>query len=233
VKRFYKTVSVEALETGVGFVVTLDGRQRKTPVRAVMAAPTRALAEAIAVEWQSQGDEIDPKAMPLNQLLNTAIDRVTSERVNIIDEMVRYAGSDMLCYRAGHPEDLVKRQADTWDPYLKWLDEQYQAPMQTTSGIIHVEQARDSLDNLRKQIETFDIFALTVLHALTTGLGSFGLGFAYVVGFQDFASIWDASRVDEDYQIEQWGEDSDAQKVTEKLKRDLETAVRFFELIAA
>ncbi|UTW54293.1 ATP12 family chaperone protein [Kordiimonas sp. SCSIO 12610] len=229
-KRFYKTVSIEALEEEAGYAISLDGRQIKTPAKAIMAAPTRNLAEVVAEEWEGQGDKIDPKTMPMNQLLNTAIDSVTSERANIIDEMVRYGGSDMLCYRADHPEDLVKRQAVAWDPYIDWLANSLNAPMEVTSGILHVAQPEKSLGALRERIEGYDIYALTVLHALTTGLGSLGLGLAYIKGFKAFEDIWQASRVDETYQIEQWGEDSDEAKVTAALLQDLKNAVMFLEL---
>jgi chaperone required for assembly of F1-ATPase len=233
VKRFYETVTVENLADDTGFAVALDGRQIKTPAKAVMASPTLNLAEAIATEWRSQGDNINPKAMPLNQLLNTSIDRVSSEFENIVDELVQYGGSDMLCYRADHPDDLVKRQGEAWGPYIDWMGVTLEAPMKVTSGIIHIQQSETTLEKLRSHIGKYTIFSLTTLHALTTGLGSLGLGLAYIEGFREFDDVWEDARVDERYQIEQWGEDADAKKITANLYEDLKHAVAFLQLVKA
>jgi chaperone required for assembly of F1-ATPase len=231
VKRFYETVTVEELADASGFAIALEGRQIKTPAKALMIAPTRLLADGLAEEWQGQRDKIEPKKMPLNQLLNTAIDRVTAERDNIIDELVRYGGSDMLCYRAGHPDDLVVRQAKAWDPYLDWLRDDLGVSMEVTTGIIHVEQPAGGLRKLYDHISDYNIYTLTTLHAITTGLGSLTMGLAFINAHKDFGKIWTDARVDEAYQVEQWGQDEEAEKATVMLHSELLNAVRFHELV--
>lgn len=228
-KRFYKDVMVAS--AGAGFAIELDGRALKTPGKLTLQVPTKALAKALAGEWEAQEGEISPKTMHFNQLANTVLDRVQSQRDAIIDELVQYGGTDLLCYRAEHPENLVKMQEENWDPLLNWAAKELGAPLKVTSGIMHCSQSEDSLEALRGKVMTFDNFHLVVVHALTTGLGSLVLALAYVTGFVDFNVIWKASQIDDDFQVSQWGEDSEAKKARDVLYRDMEVAAKFLKLL--
>ena len=228
-KRFYKTAAVTQEPGGHG--VALDGRAVKTPMKVPLIMPTYALADAVAQEWMAQEDTIDPQAMHLTRLANTALDRVQTRRDMIIDEIVGYAGTDLLCYRAENPDALVAKQAKAWDPYLDWLHDRYGVKFVTTSGILHVPQAEPSLAAMQNVIAAQDSYRLSGLHALTTGFGSVTLGLACLMKFSDFDTCWTVSRLDEDYQRDQWGADAEADKNAEILRQELSIAAMYLTLL--
>ena len=107
-KRFYKQASVTA-EPG-GHAIHLDGRPVRTPARAPLLLPNAPLAEAIAAEWNAQGEEISPATMPMTGFANAAIDQIAVNAANFATGIAAYGESDLLCYRADSPALLVQRQ---------------------------------------------------------------------------------------------------------------------------
>ena len=208
-KRFYDNAA--PVETPDGFGVALDGRLIRTPAKRSVVLPNAAVAEALASEWAAQQEEIDLAAMGLNRLVNIAIDRVAQERDLIVQEAAAYGGSDLLCYRAEQPEELVNRQVDLWDPLLAWADERYGARLTPTAGILHVAQDEDALARLRDAVDQFDIFALSALHTAVGISGSLVIGLALAERVVGPEPAWRAAQVDEDWQIERWGEDAEAE----------------------
>ncbi|KGM30919.1 ATP12 family protein, partial [Inquilinus limosus] len=158
-KRFYKTVDV--VPAGGGFGVTLDGKPIRSPAKADFTLPTRALAEAVAAEWDAQADEVVPSAMPLMQLAATAIDKVAPNRQVIIDTIAPYGGTDLLCYRAEAPAALAERQAAAWQPLLDWAMTAHDAPLAATTGIVHQAQPESSLKALHAAVAAQDDWRLT------------------------------------------------------------------------
>ncbi len=144
VKRFYKEVTIGKAESG-GHAVLLDGRSLKTPAKNTLSVPTAALAALLRAEWDAQGETVEADTMPVTRLVNTAIDGVSREHRAVFDEILRFAGTDMLCYRADQPEGLVARQAETWDPILDWIAGAGGAPFVTVPGIMHQEQPRAAI----------------------------------------------------------------------------------------
>lgn len=226
-KRFYKTVSVEARDGG--FAVLLDGKAVKTPQRKNLALPTRALAEAIAGEWRAQENEILRETMLLTRLANTAIDRSECERERIAAELIKYANGDLLCYRASE-EELALRQREAWDPVLEWFAERYSAPLAVTVGMTHIAQPPVSLLALSQAIRSHDGHALTALHAATALTGSLVLGLALLDGRLDSEACFRLSWVDEAFQAEKWSEDRAAVARARTLAHELECAERFARL---
>lgn len=207
-KRFWDNASVS--EEKNGFAILLDGRPVKTPAKAVLQVPTKALAEAIAVEWNAQEGDVDPSLMPVTRSANAAIDKVSANRNAVIDMLAEYGDSDLLCYRAGSPEALAKRQADLWDPMIDWAEESFDARLNVAEGVMHVPQDASVLKRLKDQIERIDDFGLAGFHDLVCISGSLVLALAVVEGRLTPQRAWDLSRVDEAWQIEQWGEDDEA-----------------------
>ena len=199
----------EALVEGdaAPYRITLGGKPVKTPTKRALTAPGRALAEAIVAEWRAQGDKIDPKSMPMTRYMNSIIDTVADHRADIIEQVSAYGASDLLCYRAEHPQELVARQAEAWDGPLTWVAKAKNAPMVVTTGIIAVEQPAASLAALRTAVEAHDDAGLTALHDLTSFSGSLVLALAVSAGHIDTETAWAASRVDEVWQTELWGDD--------------------------
>ncbi len=230
-KRFYETAGVE--ERAEGFALVLDGCQVRTPGGAALLLPSRPLAEALADEWRAQEEEIRPQTMPLTKLANTALDLVAGDRAALVDHVLAYAGSDLLCYHAEAPEDLAARQGALWRPLLRWLDETFGARLRTTAGIIHVTQPPQALEALRDAVEGLDAFALTALAAVVDVAGSLVVGLALVEGRLNAAEAFEVSQLDETYQIESWGEDAEAAARRETLRRDLDAAERFLALARA
>lgn len=229
IKRFYKEVAV-ALQAG-GLAVTLDGRPIKTPAKAALVVPARALAEAVAEEWRAQGDEVRPREMPMTRLASTAIDRVARHRVEIVDAVAAYGAGDVVCYYAERPAELVARQQAAWQPLLDWLERCHGARLAVTAGIVHVGQSEAALERLRRLADGFDDFPLAALQSATAAAGSVVIALALLAGEIDAAAAFGASRVDETFQIERWGEDAEAAEARAALARDLADAARFVALL--
>jgi chaperone required for assembly of F1-ATPase len=228
-KRFYKSATVGEREGG-GFAVLLDGRQIKTPAGKPLAVPARGLAEAIAAEWSAQGEAIVPASMPLTKLANTAIDAVAERSAEVVDDIVKYAATDLVCYRAEYPAGLVAAQAAAWDPILSWAAAKLGAPLLTTAGIAHVAQPEASLAALRAVVAAMDAFRLAALHVMTSLTGSALIALAHAEGELDTAAAWAAAHTDERWQVSHWGEDFEAAQRLKARFAEFEGASRFFYL---
>jgi chaperone required for assembly of F1-ATPase len=228
-KRVYREVRVAP--AGDGWSILLDARRLQTPARAPLLLPRRGLAEAIAAEWDAQTEKVVPATMPLMQLAATAIDRTSPQRRQVIDEAVGYAGTDLICYRAERPPELVARQSATWQPLVDWVILRFDAPLLVTTGVVPKAQSTAALAAIRAAIEPLDVFQLTALHDATTACGSVAIGLALLERHLDAEAAWGASQLDETFQIEQWGEDAEAATRRAALKRDIEAATRFMALL--
>ncbi len=226
-KRFWKSVAVT--EEDGAFLVELDGRRVRTPAKAPLALPTRALADAVAAEWDAQQDEIDPRLMPFTRSANAAIDKVVPQFSEVADIVAAYGDSDLLCYRAEHPQGLVDRQAAQWDPALEWAATALGVRMAVHRGVIHCPQDRDVIARLSARVHALTPFQLAAFHDLTSLTGSLILGFATVDGWRDPDAIWTLSRLDEIWQQEKWGEDQEARAVAEAKHEAFMHAKRFFD----
>lgn len=218
--RFYKTVTTA--ETPVGHVIHLDGKPVKTPARAVMALPTAAGAQLVADEFEAQGEKIDPVTMPVMRLVNTAIDGVASDTQAVLDDILRFASSDLVCYRAGAPEGLIERQNEAWNPVIDWARQRLGARLFLTEGVIHVEQPREAIDAIGIHLKMRDEpLRLAAIHVMTSLTGSALLALAVDTGEMEADSAWAAAHVDEDWNISQWGEDAEAAARRAFRKRDM------------
>ncbi|SIQ04184.1 Chaperone required for the assembly of the F1-ATPase [Rhizobium sp. RU20A] len=226
VRRFYKDVTTGKAEGG-GHAVLLDGRSLKTPAKNTLSVPTAALAGLLRDEWDAQGETIEPDAMPITRLVNTAIDGVSVEHRAVFAEILRFAGTDMLCYRADQPEGLVARQNAVWDPILDWMAGAGGAPFLTVSGIMHREQPAAAINGYAELLRNYATpLGLTCLHTITSLTGSAILAIAFAEGFRTPDDIWAAAHVDEDWQISQWGEDEEAALRRARRYIDFDAAVR-------
>ena len=230
-KRFYKETAVD-LGDG-GHRILLDGKPMRTPAKAVLVVPTRALAEAIAAEWGEVPDnaDINVSHLPLTRLAATGLDRVTTQRTRVIEDTAKYAGSDMLCYRASEPESLVKRQQETWQPLLDWAHARYGARLVIVEGLAFVEQPADAVARLREAVATHSDLALSALYNLTHISGSLIVALAVAEGHLAAADAFAAAQLDELYQVERWGEDPIATKRHEGIRHDIEAGARFLALL--
>jgi chaperone required for assembly of F1-ATPase len=231
VKRFYEKVSSGA--AGEGFGIELDGKAVKTPAGQPLVLPTAALAEAVAGEWEAQGETIVPSSMPLTQLASTAIDRMKLTRGQVRDFIVDFGASDLLCYRGDEPSDLAELQAVRWQPWLDWSARKLGAPLAVASGVVPVEQAPASLAALRRRVESYDDWVLTALQSLAPCLGSLVLALAVVEGELPADDAFELSRLEEGFQNERWGQDSEARRRTEGLRQEVLAAARLIQLIRA
>ncbi len=229
-KRFYRQAA--AAEHGTGWQIMLDGRPLRTPGSAPLVVPGEALARAIAAEWNAQGERIDPATMPLTRLVNSAIDGVAGREGAVRDDIVAYAASDLLCYRAEGPEGLVAAQRTHWDPTLDWASRALGCRFETAVGIVHRPQPDASLDAVRRRLEGADAIALTALHVITTLTGSALLALAHAAGELSADAVWAAAHVDEDWQISKWGEDAEAMERRGRRRGELDAAVRLLALSA-
>jgi chaperone required for assembly of F1-ATPase len=230
-KRFYKEAAAVALPGGFG--IALDGKHVRTPAKNPLVLRGRALAEAIAAEWNAQEIKIKPDTMPLMQLASTAIDRVAPERTRIAAETAGYAATDLVCYRAEGPSELVQRQAETWDPLLDWVRERFDVSLATASGVIAVAQSPGGLATLARVVEAQDDVTLTALSVATSAVGSLVIGLALLEGHLTPEQATAAAHLDELYQAERWGLDPEAQSRRAAQAADLTHSRRFLDLVAA
>jgi chaperone required for assembly of F1-ATPase len=203
-RRFYDKATTVALADG--HAVRLDGKPVRTPARRVLAAPTLALAEAIAAEWQAQQDVIDPAKMPLTRLANAIIDGVADAPQPVADEIAKYLASDLVFYRAGSPPGLVERQARHWDLILDWARQGLGAEFKLGEGVVYVAQPQASLAAARAAIPD-EPWRLGAVHAITTLTGSALIALAMARGALSADAAWQAAHVDEDWNTAQWGRD--------------------------
>jgi chaperone required for assembly of F1-ATPase len=228
-KRFWTDVAV--VPEGDAFAVMLDGRPVRTPLKAPLAVPTRGFAEEVAREWAAQEGEIRPAAMPATRLANAAIDKVAAQREEVVDMLASYGGTDLLCYRAEGPDKLVERQRAGWDPLLAWAAEALGADLVTGSGVMPVMQAGGDLRRLREPVAAMDDFALAAFHDLVALSGSLVLALAVTEGRLSAEEAWRLSRLDEDFQIEEWGEDEEAAEAAAIRRKAFLDAARFHALL--
>lgn len=230
-KRFYTTASASAVEGG--YDVRLDGKPIRAPGGTQIVVPAEPLACAIAEEWQAQpaGGEIRPLQMPLMRLAATGLERVPGQREQVIADTAKYAGSDLLCYRATDPASLVARQCKVWDPLLAWAAERFGARLEPAAGVILREQSPEAMERLRRAVALHDDLALAALYNLTTWMGSVVLALAVSDRRLDGAAGFEAAELDALFEIERWGADSEATLRHQRLRADIEAAARFLELL--
>jgi chaperone required for assembly of F1-ATPase len=227
-RRFWAAASVVPAEGG--FTVQLDGRPVRTPQKALLVLPTEALAREVAAEWQAVDGKVDPGQMPFTRMANSAIDKVAPQFDAVAAMLAEYGGSDLLCYRAEGPQALVDRQAQGWDSLLLWAADTLGAPLSPTIGVMHRDQPAASLAALDQAVRALTPFQLTAFHDLVALSGSLVLALAVTRGRLDADDAWRLSRIDETWQIEQWGEDEEAAEMAARKHDDFLRADRFFGL---
>jgi chaperone required for assembly of F1-ATPase len=231
-KRFYK-----AAESGTapgGHVVRLDGKTIKTPLHHPLIVPTAALAAAMAAEWTGQADEVVPSSMPLTQLANTMVDKGQGhDRAEMEQTLLDYGASDLVCYFATHPQDLVERQQKDWQPLLDWMAQEFSVTLESVAGIQYHYQPAESLNKLAVLIETLESVDFTVVQAAASVTGSLVIALALARKRLTAEEAYQAACVDEIYQLEKWGADSLAQERLDGIGMELAAIARFRDLVAA
>jgi chaperone required for assembly of F1-ATPase len=227
-KRFFQKAHVGEAAGG-GYPLLLDGKPVKTPARRVLVAPAAALAGKIAEEWNAQAEVIDPARMPLTRLANAVLDAVTDAMGPVAEEVTKYLGSDLLCYRAETPEGLVERQTRAWDPVLAWAREAMGARFVLAQGVMHVAQPEAAIAALRAKISA-DPWKLGAVSAITTLTGSALLALALAHDALDAEAVWAAAHVDEDWQMSQWGSDDAALERRAYRQAEFDAAVAVLRL---
>jgi len=230
-KRFWQDVTVEPVEDG--FRILLDARALNTPGKMPLVLPTRALADAVAAEWAAQEDVIKPLEMPATRSANSAVERVATQHTEVADMLAAYGETDLLFYRAEGPEELTQRQEAAWDPLLDWAAETYGARLKVGAGILPLSQDPNAVAKLRAVVHGVAPFPMTALHDLITLTGSLILGLAVFSGRIKASEAWTTSRIDEDWQIAQWGEDAEATEAAEARAAQLNHAEWFLRLTFA
>ena len=229
-KRFYQTVGVSPGEDG--HAIVLDGKPVRTPGRNSLAVPSAELAALIAAEWQAQEKLIDPATMPLTRLVNTAIDAVATQTEEVFEDIVRYAGNDLMFYRADTPRELVARQAEHWDPMIAWAASDLGARFVLTEGVIHVAQPAAAIEAYAAALRRYPThFELACLHVMTTLTGSALLPLALAEGRLTLEQAWTLAHVDEDWTVEHWGTDAEAIARNAKRFEDMQAAASVFQLV--
>lgn len=229
-KRFYKEVGIG--EDSGHFTIELDGRKVKTPAKRTLSLPTRAAAECVAAEWTNQADVIDPATMPVTRLVNSALDGVASELDAVVADIVNYAGTDLICYRADTPQSLVAAQAAKWDPVVYWAADALGARFILAEGIVHRAQPAAAIEAFAGALGKYrEPLAIAALHTITTLTGSALLALAFAEGRLTAEEAWSAAHADEDWNIEQWGSDAEAEARRAHRWQDMKAASDLFDAL--
>ncbi|MGV3552869.1 ATP12 family chaperone protein [Rhizobium sp.] len=229
-KRFYTAVGIG--EDAGRFIIELDGRPVKTPAKKTLSLPTRAAAELVAIEWRDQVEVIDPGKMPVTRLVNSALDGVANEIDAVLDDIVKYAGTDLVCYRADTPQSLIQAQAGKWDPVLYWAADTLGARFILAEGIIHQEQPASAIEAYSGTLAKYrDPLALGALHTITSLTGSALLALAFAERRLGAEEVWTAAHADEDWNIEQWGADAHAEARRAHRWQDMKAAADLFDAV--
>lgn len=228
-KRFYKDASFVSENAGVR--ILLDERPLRTPAKAEFLLPNERLAEEVVREWRAQGEKIVPDSMPYTKLCNTAIDGVANSRKDVIDAIMAFAATDLICYRAEAPDALVMKQMALWGPVLDWVLQYLGADFEISEGVMHVEQSPEALARVRAVLEPHDPFSLAAFHVMASLTGSTLLSIAHAAGLFDLQATWTAAHVDEDWQISQWGRDEEAAARRTRRWAEMEVASRTFAIV--
>ncbi|SDG47182.1 ATP12 family chaperone protein [Thalassobaculum litoreum] len=230
-KRFYKTVAVSEADDGA-FLVTLDDRNLSSPAKRPLRLPTRGVAEAIAEEWDAQGEKIDPSSMAMMSFAATVTDRVTPQRDHVVGEIAGFGGSDLLCFLADGPDELVGRQVTQWTPWRERAEKRLAMRLVVTSGVMPVRQSEEALAAFRASVEAVDDWSLAPLHTATSITGSLILALAFLDGDLGAAEAFGLSQVDEAFQVEKWGQDREAELRRRGLLAEMKAAERFKTLVS-
>lgn len=225
-KRFWN--HADTIKVDGGYSVELDGRSVKTPAKAPLVVPTHTLAQAIANEWDAQVEIIDPAMMPVTRTANSAIDKVAVQFKDVAEMLAAYGDSDLLCYRATSPAELVQRQADQWDPVLDWAKQALSAHLVPVAGVMHQPQSASALVPLKDRVHRLTNFELAAFHDLVAISGSLVLALAVVDEYLPVEHAWKIARLDEAWQEEQWGSDEEASALSENKRADFVNAAWFF-----
>lgn len=228
-KRFYKAAGTVQAEGGIQ--IHLDGKPVNTPAKALLLVPNLAIAEAIAEEWNAQGETVDPPTMPLTQLANTTIDSVAPERGAVVASVLAFAETDLLCYRAGQPAALAERQAAIWQPLLDWAALELDAPLNVTNGVLPVAQPPASVAAFAAVLAGYDDFRLAAVAHATGLLGSIVLANAVAAGHITAENAFEAAYLDEAYQHENWGTDFEAAARLDRRRMEITATERFMRLL--
>ncbi len=227
-KRFWQNATAEQVDAG--FAIHLDGRSVKTPAKAMLIVPNKAMADAIAVEWAEQVEEVNPEVMPFTRAANAAIDKVTHQFDEVAALIAAYGESDLLCYRANGPQELVDRQSQAWDPILDWAKDTMNVELAIGQGVMHVAQSDEAISKLNARVNKLTPFQLTAFHDLVSLTGSLVLGLAITDERINAQTAWDLSRIDESWQAEQWGQDEEATEHAQRKYNALLFAANFYKL---
>ncbi len=232
-KKFYKLVSIEPASNG--FVIELDGKPVKMPGGSPLVPPTEKLAIAIAAEWTAQGDDIIPDSMPLTQILTTALDQVSRERLVMTEKLLSYMNTDLLCYRADQPEDMARRQEECWNPWLNWFEKNHEVVLETTTGLSALKQPVEAREKTSAAIAAMDDMAFTILQLTAVLTGSLVLALAFVAREASAEQLYNAANVEENHKAEIYNEAEHGgaplqEKAQQAMLRDLDAAGVFLDL---
>ena len=228
-KRFYKNAVSQRAEGG--YEILLDGRGVKTPARQRLVVPNERLGQAIAVEWNEQGETVSPRSMPLTGLASAAIDHVAPDPQAFARSLAIFGESDLLCYRADQPRGLVARQSEQWDPLLAWARRRYDVDFEVVTGIMHRPQPDRTVSQLARAAAAHSAPELAALAPLVTVSGSLLIGLALAEEEISFETGWSAATLDEQWQLEQWGADAEAEKALDSRRHDFEAGYRLLKLL--
>ncbi len=231
VKRFYEAVDVEAADNGIQ--ITLDGRRIKTALGNAQILPTKALSDAMAKEWDAQGEEIDPALFLYRDLADFAIDMIAPDRDATITKLLSFIETDTLCYRADPDEAFYTRQCENWDPLLEELESQTDIKLERISGIMHRPQSPETHAKLTDRLNNYDDFALASTLTMASLAASLSVALLANAADADANALWSAANLEEDWQIEQWGQDREAEDVRKRRTADFLNAFEFGRLAAA
>lgn len=204
-KKFFEDVSISQGEGGL-YEINLDRRKLKTPKGKLFTVPNEALAIAVATEWDAQKDTLKFYTMHMTTLCNTALDNPTQrDKDQIITAALKYLETDTICYRVDEPPGLVELQQVEWDPVMDWIEKRYNVVIGSSSSIMGPQIPEETKETFRQHLNSYNFWALTGLEYVITQLKSVILTFGMIDRYLTVEQAVLLSRLEEEYQIQHWG----------------------------
>ena len=229
-KKFWEKVSIKKISSD-SFCVMLDKRILKTPLKRDLILPNLNLAEEIVKEWDQDSKKINTESMIFYGLISTSLDKIIDNKNLYINDILDYVDTDLICYRAESPKELVELQKNKWDPIILFIEKYIGIKVQVFQGIFPKKQHTTVHTKLTNLINQFSIFEISVLHRITNITGSIFLSLCVLKKDISKKEVFELSVLDELWQSENWGFDEEISQKRKEISIELNRSIFFLECL--
>ena len=229
-KKFWKIVQVKK-KLKNSFEILLDKRILKTPMQKDLIFSNYKIAKETALEWDIDEKEINTENMVFYGLISTAIDKISNDKVSYIENVLGFINTDLICYRADGPNELVDLQNNSWNPIISFIKKYIDVELKFFIGVMPSKQSLDIFNRLKTLINSFSDIEISALHRMTNLTGSIFISICILKGDVLKNEAFELSFLDELYQAKNWGIEEESLDKRDKIAKELNRIISFVELI--